>query len=286
MKKILLALLLLALFAPNFVSAQEEVTTTTTAEEVSPTKPLLKNKLPVQKPTKALEMPKRTISPKAAVNVDQKVADLQKRGDTEIERRIVALNQLIERIDKIRKLSATQKTELKAKVQTEIDTLNALKAKIDADTDIDTLRADVKSIVESYRVFVVFMPQIKLIAAADRLLTVAANLSAISTKLQTRITEAEASGKDVTQLNSYLTDLNTKVTDANTQANAVITDALTLTPEGYPGNKTTIQTLRGKIKTGTSDVQAARKDAQSILKQLKVWGKVSPTTSQSPTPTI
>ncbi len=281
MKKILLTLALLTFVFPSFVSAQEETTTTTATttpvQEVSPTKSL-KNKVPVLKPTKALEM-KRATSPKPTVNVDQKVADLQKRGDMEIERRIVALNKLIERIDKIRKLSATQKTELKARVQTEIDTLNALKAKIDADTDITTLKADVKSIVDSYRVFVVFMPQIRLIAAGDRLLTVAANLSAISTKLQTRITEAQAAGKDVTQLNTYLTDLNAKVANANTQANAVITEALTLTPEGYPGNKTTIQALRAKIKTGTADAQTARKDAQSILKQLKTWVKVSPTSA-------
>ncbi len=285
MKKILLILVLLVLVLPNTANAQEETATATVtpATTISPSVP--RNKLPLQKPVQK-ELPTRNLTPKATINIDQKVADLQKRGDTEIERRIAALNQLITRIDKIRKISATQKTELKAKVQTEIDTLNALKAKIDADTDITTLRADVKSIVDSYRVFVVFMPQIQLIGAADRLLTVAANLSAISTKLQERITQAEAAGKDVTQLNTYLTDLNTKVTDANTQANAVITEALALTPEGYPGNKTTIQTLRTKIKTGTTDIQTARQDAQNIIKQLKAWGKISPTTTQSPTPSI
>ena len=211
---------------------------------------------------------------------DQRVSDLKQRADKEITRRIEALTKLISRIDKIKKLTGSQKSDLKSKVLAEIDALNLLKAKIDADTDLATLKTDVKSIVSAYRVFLLFMPQIELIGAADRLSNITTNLSVISDKLQARINEAKLSGKDVTELNVLMSDLNSKIAEAKTLSQSVIDEVLPLTPQEYPGNKTIILDARSKIKTGKEDIRLAREDALKIIKQLKIWGK-----ELTPTPT-
>lgn len=214
---------------------------------------------------------------------DQRVNNLKERGEKEIDRRITALNGLITRLSKIKKITDSQRSDLTSKVQSEIDTLTTLRGKIDADTDLITLKTDVKSIVDSYRVFVVFMPQIQLLAATDRLFILSADLSTLSTKLQSRINNAQSLGKDITQVNLWLTDLNSKVIEINTLANSINTEVLGLTPQGYPDNKTTILDAKSKLKAAREDLNNARIDAVNIIKQLRAWGN-SPT-ELTPTPT-
>jgi hypothetical protein len=125
------------------------------------------------------------------------------------------------------------------------------------------------------------MPQIQLIAAADRLSTVATDLSDVSLKLAERISEAKSQGKDTTQLESTLSDLNSKIADAQAQSAAILSEVLSLSPSGYPDNKPTILDARSKLKTGAADVKAARQDAHAIIRQLKLWGDktITPTST-------
>lgn len=206
----------------------------------------------------------------AQANISQ---NLQQRAQTEITRRLVFLNDLITKINGIKKLSSAEKTDLQGQIQTQIDGLNTLQAKIKADTDNTTLRADVKSIVTDYYIFLFFRVKVNLLVAADRLSTTTDNLSAIYTKLQTRINQEQTAGNDVTALNSLLSDMNAKITDAQTQYTAVQTELTPLTTQGYPGNKSTLQDARAKIQAAVQDLKAAYKDALQIrdgLRGLKV----------------
>lgn len=211
---------------------------------------------------------------------DQRVNDLKQRADTEIDRRITALNGLITQVGTLKKLTNAQKAEFSSSIQTQINFLNSLKIKIDADTDLTTLKADVKSIIDSYRIFLVFMPQIRFLAAADRLSVVASDLNTVSAKLQARINNSQALGKDVTQLSLWISDLNSKTADAQSLSNSITEEVISLTPQGYPGNKTTLEDARSKLKTGEADVKIARQDGLSIISQLKLWGN----TAVTPTP--
>lgn len=217
---------------------------------------------------------------------DASMERLKERADKEITRRIESLNKLITRISEFKKLSTTQKNSLTSQVQSEITKLTALKAKIAADTDLATLKADVQSIVTAYRTYALFMPKIQILGSADRLQTTADQMSSHAAQLETKINEQQSNGKDVTELQTLLADMKAQIADANTQAQNAINTVTPLTPEGFPGNKTQLQSARQMVVTGIKDLNTARQDARKIIVGLLKFGKITSTISTTPTVTI
>lgn len=215
-----------------------------------------------------------TVGTKAAANLSTRIANAKSHAEQEITRRVTSLNALNARIQDMKRLVADQKTAFAATIQTQIVALTALQTKITADADIDTLKTDIKSITESYRIFMLVMPQIQINAAADRIQTTAAALTALSGKLSARITDAQTKGKDVATLQTNLTDMNTRIADANTQATAAITLTASLKPDNgdatvAASNKAALKDARTKLAAARADLEAARKDAGTIVKALK-----------------
>src|SRR3954470_13812945 len=88
-----------------------------------------------------------------------RIATAKDRADQEIARRLSALNALNTKIQGMAKLTATEKGTLGSSITAQIAAMNDLKAKIDADPDITTLKTDIKSIAESYRIYLLVIPQ-------------------------------------------------------------------------------------------------------------------------------
>ncbi len=207
---------------------------------------------------------------------------LKNRADTEIDRRTTSLNALITRINAFKRLTTDQKSSFATQIQTEITNLTNLRTKIDADTDTVTLRADIKSIVTEYRVFAFYIPQLRLLDTADRLLTLTDEMTVYATKLQTRIAQAQAQGSDVSLLQTSLTDMQAKIADAKTQAGNVITAISALTPAGYPANKTTLQSAKTMLMTARQDIGTAQSDAKTIIQGVKgIKQATNPATSSA-----
>lgn len=224
--------------------------------------------------------PNREVNP---ANQETRINNLKNRANQEITRRITSLNNLVIRINGLKKLSDSQKAGLTSQVQTEITNLQTLQTKIQADSDFSTLRADVDSIILSYRVYALFIPEISLISSADRMQDVATNMGSIAAKLQTRITVAQAAGQNTTDLQALLTDMQAKIQDANIQAQTAISTVISLTPSGYPGNKATLQSARALIQTGHRDLVVASQDARKIVQGLHTY-KLSKTKKNGASP--
>lgn len=205
-------------------------------------------------------------------NTEAKSATLNTRAANEISRRITALKELLTKIAGLKHLTDTEKSTLSSGVQAEIDSLTALQAKIQADTDLATLKADVQSIVTSYRVFALYIPQVRLLTAAESLDNVADNMLGIGTRLQTRLTELQNAGENVTSAQTTLSNMQFKLTDAKAQSNAITAAVTPLTPAGFPGNKTTLQAARTRLATGVKDIKEAAIDAKQIMSVLKEMG--------------
>jgi len=255
MKKVLLALVLLFFFVrPAF--AADVVAHTTQGRNTLLT---LKNAVKVGTATK---------SAGEGTLQTQTINNLKTRALNEIDKRITSLNELITKLNSVKKISADEKTQLTSQVYTEIASLQALKTKIQADTVLTTLRTDVQSIITSFRVYVFFMPKVTIIAVADKLSQIADNLSTISAKLQSRVNEAKAKGLDTTSLDVLLTDLNTQISNAKVEYQTVITQAETLNFGSYTGVGS-FTALRTDIVTGQNDLKVALSDAKKIIEGLK-----------------
>ncbi len=208
------------------------------------------------------------------------IANLKERATTEITRRLKFLNELLTKLDKIKKISTTDKLALKTQIQTQIDGLTALQTKTNADTDLVTLKTDVKSIIGDYHIFAFFRVKIELLVASERMFTATDNLNSIYTKLKTRVADAKTQGKDVSVLESELSEMLLKINDAKIQYQAVETELSSLTAQGYPGNKVTLQDARAKIKLGAQDLRSAHQLIEKIRQELgEIDGNLNPKSS-------
>ncbi|MCL4415638.1 MAG: hypothetical protein M1324_01560 [Patescibacteria group bacterium] len=202
---------------------------------------------------------------------NDKVANLKQRADTEIERRLTSLQNLITKINNLKRISGDQKSSLTTQIQSQITELTNLRTKIDADSDLATLKTDVKSIVGSYRIYALFMPKVHILATADIILETSDKTSELTNKLQLRIDQAKTEGKDVIVIQASLADMQAKIADAKKQAQSAIDTVTPLTPDGFPGNKATLQNARKMLQTGREDLHVARTDAQKIINGLKTF---------------
>ncbi len=198
----------------------------------------------------------------------------QASGDSDITARLASLNQLSARIQSMKNVSTTVKANLATTIQTNVTGLTALKSKIDGETDIPTLRADVSSIFTVYRIYALVIPQGYILAASDRVATIDGLMTTFSTKLQARITADQTAGKDVSALQTALTDMNAKIADAGTQAQTAQNGVSSLAPDKgnasvAASNNAALLAARAGIKTATADLKTARQDITTIVTGLK-----------------
>ncbi len=192
----------------------------------------------------------------------------------EIDRRITSLNELITRIQAMKRISDAQKSSLVSDAQSQINSLTTLKTKIQADTDPATIKTDRQSIYSQYRIYMLFMPKIRILAAADRMNEIVDVMSQTATNLETRINSAKTAGKNVANLETALADLKAKLTDAKTQYTNAQNTVTGLTPDNedstkMQSNKTALENARAMIKTGSQDLKIGRTDIETIRQGLK-----------------
>ncbi len=203
-----------------------------------------------------------------------KIAKIIKRSDASINARISSLNKFSARLAKYKHLTDAQRASLSASVQSSIDSMNTLKAKIDADTDLVTAKTDYVSIYKNYRIFEVVLPSERTIASTDKALATVNIYQTTLGTLQTRITTAKTAGKNVTAVQASLDDATAKLADAQTQGQALITAVTSLKVDGgdksiQASNKTQLAAAITARKAMNADINAARKDIGSIRSGLR-----------------
>ncbi len=201
---------------------------------------------------------------------EERMQYVQGRGDNMISQRIASLNQLLTRIQSMKKLSSSEQASLAASIQTEITTLTNLETQVNGDTSTTSLRTDVASITKSYRVYALIEPQAQISAASDRILNIVSMVGTVVTKIQTRISSDATLNSNAT-IQVDLSDITSKTADATTEANTAVTETSSLQPDNgdttvVASNTAALKDARTKVQTAQSDLQAAEKDVQAIIK--------------------
>ncbi len=224
-----------------------------------------------------------------AAGGDSLVEKIVARADQEIDRRITVLNALSARIDGAARLSADTKASITADLQAAVDALTTLKAKIEAETDLTTLRTDVQSITRSYRIFALVMPKAAILATTDRINTLVDSMTVIRAKLDTRISAAESAGADVSTAQTALADIDAKIADAKVQSAAAVSLVADLSVDNgdqatFTANRQALINARTKVQAARKDLETARADMGAIvsaLQSMHVNATSSATTSAS-----
>lgn len=190
-------------------------------------------------------------------------------GNKEIDRRLSTLGTLTSKINSATKLTASDKADLSGEVSSETSGLMALKSKLDAETTFAGAKADAQSIFNDYRVYALVVPKVELVKVADDQQVVEGKLTALAAKLQTRITTAKNSGKDVSGLQTSLNDMTAKVQAAWGISSSIENKVVGLQPSDYNSDHTLLSGDRDQLKTARQDNQAAFADAKNIVAGLK-----------------
>lgn len=191
----------------------------------------------------------------------------------ELDRRVASLEALKVRVNGMQKVTDSFKQSLSTTVDTQLAAFIGLKAKIDADTDGETLKADVQSIIQSYRVYSLVLPQIHISAAADRIVTITVMMQTLGNKLAARVQAVANAGADVSGLSTSLTNLSNHITSASNGAQTAVSTSVTLTPDNGDKDKMTsnaaaMKTARTSLTEAAQDLADARKDIATIVSGL------------------
>ena len=191
-----------------------------------------------------------------------------------IDQRLTSLNNLITRVQGLKNVSDAEKVSLAGTIQSVISNLTTLKTAIATDTSTSSLHTDMTAITQANRVYALIIPQVNIIAAGDRVQTIVSMINGVSTKLQTRLSQATTTSTTSTAVTSAMSDLTSKLSDANSQALAAISEVSSLTPDQgdktkMAANTAALKDARSKIQVATKDIVAARKDVTTVMKGLK-----------------
>ncbi len=228
----------------------------------------------------------------SSVSIDASAAKLTAlitKADGDITARISSLNDLAARVQSMTNVSADEKLAVSNEVQTNITGLTSLQTKIDADTDLSVAKTDAHRIFGDFRIYALVMPRGWILASTDRVTTITALMTTLSGNIQTRVTAAQSSGKDVSALTTLVADVSAKITDANTHSASAQASVTALMPD--QGDKTkaasnhaALVAARADIKAAASDIATARKDIAILIASLKsLDGSASASASASTT---
>ncbi len=186
---------------------------------------------------------------------------LQLRASNLIKERITTLNANIKVITADKSLTAEQKNSLNGILTTNINGLNALKVSIASSTDATSTKSLVSSIFTNFRIYGIVVPQVRLEKRIFDLQNHSVKLSDTFLKVQAKIDEYKAKGKDVTVWQKSLDDAKMLVAnDMNTLVNA-LSKASTLKPSDYgTSSKATIESINGDLKNVIKDFNSIKRN--------------------------
>lgn len=185
--------------------------------------------------------PTKNLIVKPSAKLDFKLPLKKTNVLNEIERRITSLNKLIEKMGEINRLTSIQTNTLQAQVRTEIAKLEELKLKINSETDADALKLQKQSVFNSYKYYALYVPEIQIIAHANKIIDIA------------------------NAMNAKTTDAGLKkiISDSSAKAQSAIDMVIVLTPEGT-NNKATLTTARDMLKEARTSLNTVYSSLKSL----------------------
>ncbi|MBB5870910.1 hypothetical protein F4553_004289 [Allocatelliglobosispora scoriae] len=190
-----------------------------------------------------------------------------------IDLRLAALKKFDTALNAAKHITDGHRSTLHTLVTEDISGLTALKTKVAGETTREALRADAKSMVDDYRVFILVGPKVRLTAVSDAEVAAVAKLKAAHDKLADLVAKAKAAGKDTAAAEQDLAAMQAATDKASAGIDGDVATLLAIEP-GPDGDairakvgecRTSLKTARADLKTAVT----AAKKVRAFLKSLK-----------------
>lgn len=212
---------------------------------------------------------KQKIASKTAQIKESALDRLKQKASREIDKRINTLNNLLDKMGLAKRLNDDDKSELSVQINDEIAGLETLRDKIEADSSLASLRADVQSIVKDYRVYKLIVPKARMLIASDRILAAAEKFeTSVIARLENALNESKNRGDDVSELEEKLEELKGNIESAKINAQKANDLVSELTPDDYNSNPKVFEEPRELLKDGKEDLKDAADKAREVYKSL------------------
>lgn len=203
--------------------------------------------------------------------LNQKAVErLHRLGAKLIDHRVNLLNKGIERVNRSAKVSETERNAITGDLTANIDSLTSLKSSIEAETDLETLRAKVKSIFTDYRIFAVVLPRDRGELIVGRANAILGRLNALSAKIAKWIDAGKARGKDMTEAEQAYADFQSKLADARAQVDSAMTHFQAMKASAdLTEPRDHLQQGKDAMRQARNDLKAAAEDLRKIVTEFK-----------------
>ena len=193
---------------------------------------------------------------------------LNERAQQAIEIRLAAIDRMQEAIRSNDKLTPAHAEELQAQLAHAERGLKGLAEEIHR-APCDELPRLVQKIVDDFRVFVLLVPKVHLVIAADSIAHVVHRLGEAAGWLQEMIERFEEAGYDVSAAQAELGEMKTQLESAAHLAGPIPGKVLPLTPEDWPQAQSVIQEAARMVRNAGGEVRAAWMSAHQVIRALR-----------------
>ncbi|WP_191843955.1 hypothetical protein [Catellatospora chokoriensis] len=223
----------------------------------------------------ATGVPAQAAAPAAGVAVqaaDQaaNLANAKKLTTVRIDGRLALLRAEGVAIRNAARLTDAHQAALQKTLDADIAGLTELRAKVAAETTLEAVRVDARSMVEDYRVYLLVRPQVHLTLAADVESAALTRLRTLHGKLAEAVTAAKSAGKDVGDAEAKLAHLKSELDAMESALSGLVEDLLAVQPgPDATAIKAKTTAARADVRTARTHLRAAATDAKAVRDLLK-----------------
>lgn len=204
-----------------------------------------------------------SVTERAESIITKNVTRIKARGAQLIKERVNSLTSNKNSIEKS-KLTVEQKTVLSTVITTNINGLTTLGTSIASSTDATSTKVLVNKIFTDFRIYAIVIPQLRLEKRIYDLQNHIPKLNETFTKIQTKIDDQKAKGKDVTVWQKSLDDAKTFVATDTAKLSSLFTQISALKPSDYgTTSKATIESVNAGVKLVAKDFASISKVARA-----------------------
>ena len=212
-------------------------------------------------------------------------ANLRKLLDASINQKTSSLQSLVTKVGKSGLASADQAT-IDGALNALVDDLTALKSKVDAETALDALQADWKTLQSKGAAINNAGKWVRNILAAQSVVAAGPKLTALENQIAAAIAAATPS-REVSDAQLFLEDMDLAAASAQSVAGQALTALLALAPADVESGaaQTALNEASLKVFLASWDLRLARFAGSLAQHELKEASMPTPTPKPTPTPT-
>jgi hypothetical protein len=209
----------------------------------------------------------------AAETPPARLDQLKAKADEQVKQRLEQLRKLDGAVAAARS-DCGHNADLRSQLAADKSGLEALNAQIQAETVPAEAVESYKQIFTHFRIYWLETPKTHVVLGCDRVVGGAAKLTALEAKIQARVDEAKAAGKDVGDAQVALDTMVSEIASATAAANQADDAVIVLKADKgdravLDANKAALTAARQKLRAAMADLKDARTAARTAVDALK-----------------